>query len=82
MGRKSYRSGDTPSPEEKLAATPARRYTPRATPRATPGKVDRVDESSYTHVRQDLLRIALLAVGLFALLVLVRVATTSLGLLP
>ena len=82
MGRESYRSGGTPPPEMKPTASPSRRETQRVTPRRNPAKADRVDETSYTHVRQDLLRIALLALGLFALLILVRVATTTLGLLP
>ncbi len=81
MGRKSYRSGGTPPPEEKPSTPSAPRYTPRAA-RPTPSKVERIDESSYTHVRRDLVRIGILALSLFSLLILLRVVTMALGLLP
>jgi len=40
------------------------------------------DESQYTHVRGDLIRIGLIAFSLFAILVLLRVVTSVLGMLP
>lgn len=81
MGRKSYRSGGTPQPDVKPDREPARRYTPRTT-RPMPAKVDPIAESSYTYVRRDLLHIAVLALVLFSMLVLLRIATMALGLLP
>ncbi len=81
MGRKSYRSGSTPPPDDRPAQERARRYTPR-TARPMPAKVDPIPETSYTHVRQDLLRIAILALALFSMLVLLRVVTMVLGLWP
>jgi hypothetical protein len=98
MGRKSYRTGTTRREVEKPAAEPVRRYTPetdvekpqppaarRYTPRpkrTAPAQADFIDEAQYTHVRQDLIRIGLLALFLFSSLILLRVATAALGLLP
>ena len=98
MGRKSYRSRTRPREVEKPAAAPARRYTPSAeaqepqsaparrytprTGRTTPVRADFTDESQYVHVRQDLIRIGLLALCLFSSLILLRIATAVLGLLP
>ena len=86
MSRKSYRRGvpprEQPSPEPKSPAA-VRRYTPRAKARAkSPLGARFTDESQYVHVRQDLLRIAILSAILFGALVLLRLASTFLGLLP
>jgi hypothetical protein len=81
MGRKSYRPR-IPRPEpEKQPMAPVRRYTLRAT-RSGSAKADFTDESQYVHVRRDLLRIGLLALCLFGSLVVLRVVTAALGLLP
>ena len=79
MGRKSYRTGTPVPPVE--APTPARRYTPRAT-RTTAAKVDPTNEAQYAHIRQELLRIGLLALALFSSLVVLRIVTAALNLLP
>jgi len=83
MGRKSYRTGTSrPETERPVQpSAPARRYTPRAA-RTAPVKVDFTDETQYIHVRQDLLRIGLLALGLFSSLILLRVVSAALGFLP
>ena len=82
MSRKSYRTGTSRPPVDP--PVPARRYTPR-TARTAPARVDYTtftSETQYVHVRQDLLRIGLLALCLFGSLVLLRVVTAALGLLP
>jgi hypothetical protein len=98
MGRKSYRGRTARREVEKQATTPAPRYTPPAgaenarpapgrrytprTGRTTPVQADFTDEAQYVHVRQDLIRIGLLAFCLFGSLILLRVITAALGLLP
>lgn len=79
MGRKSYRTGTTaPQPEQP---TPVRRYRPH-TARAAGAKADPVSEGQYVHVRQELLRIGLLALALFSSLIVLRIVTAALHLLP
>jgi hypothetical protein len=79
MGRKSYRTGVSGAQQSKPTA--ARRYTARAT-RATATKVDPISEGQYAHVRQELLRIGLLALALFSSLIVLRIVTSALNLLP
>jgi hypothetical protein len=79
MGRKSYRKG-TPDSQSKQPA-PVRRYKPR-TARATGAKTAPVNEGQYGHVRQELLRIGLLALALFTSLIVLRIVTLALNLLP
>ncbi len=52
---------------------------PRRAPARRPTQANFTDESQYTHVRSDLIRIAILAFSLFAALILLRVVTTALG---
>lgn len=79
MGRKSYRIG-TPGTQVPPAAS-VRRYTPRA---ARPPTVEAnpTGEDQYAYVRQELLRIGLLALALFTSLVVLRIVTSMLNLLP
>jgi hypothetical protein len=79
MGRKSYRTGAPTSHAEQPAA--ARRYASRSA-RTAAVKADPISEGQYTHVRQELLRIGLLALALFSSLVVLRIVTTALNLLP
>jgi len=91
MGRKSYRDGTparrtepaprtAPAPPAEQPA-PVRRYTPRASRAAAP-RADATDERQYAYVRRELLRIGLLALALFGSLVVLRIVTTALNLLP
>jgi len=79
MGRKSYRKG-TPN-SESPKPVPVRRYKPRAG-RAARAKAAPVSEDRYEHVRQELLRIGLLALALFTSLIVLRIVTLALNLLP
>lgn len=83
MGRKSYRTGTpAPSPDPRPEQpAPVRRYTSRAA-RPAAVKADPVSQAQYTHVRRELLRIGLLALALFSSLIVLRIVTTALNLLP
>jgi hypothetical protein len=80
MGRKSYRQG-TPASQAKQPA-PVRRYRPRAARRPPRAKSTPVGEGQYEHVRQELLRIGLLALALFTSLIVLRIVTLAFSLLP
>ncbi len=77
--RKPTSPGAGPQPQDAapLPAWRSRTLAGRAAARA-----EVVDESQYKDVRRDLLRIGLLALSLFSALVVLRILTSILGLLP